>query len=233
MASAGCAFRLFLLHSCHHAPFYFHTQCPADHLKIRYGAQTVSVTSQGAFTGDVSADMLAQLGCKYVIVGHSERRKYHPDDDANLVDQIRAVLAAGMQPILCVGEGLTERRRGIELNYAVGQVDDVTRDLGKEEAEQMLIAYEPVWAIGTGLVATPQTAQDAAHAIRDHFGHVYGKTTADTIPILSGGSVTSQNAMDLMDQAHDVDGFLVGGASLDPEEFSMIVRLTQKAVHKR
>ena len=177
--------------------------------------------------------MLAQLGCKYVIVGHSERRKYHPDDDANLVDQIRAVLAAGMQPILCVGEGLTERRRGIELNYAVGQVDDVTRDLGKEEAEQMLIAYEPVWAIGTGLVATPQTAQDAAHAIRDHFGHVYGKATADTIPILYGGSVTSQNAMDLMDQAHDVDGFLVGGASLDPEEFSMIVRLTQKAVHKR
>ncbi len=205
----------------------------ADHLKIRYGAQTVSVTSQGAFTGDVSADMLAQLGCKYVIVGHSERRKYHPDDDANLVDQIRAVLAAGMHPILCVGEGLTERRRGIELNYAVGQVDDVTRDLGKEEAEQMLIAYEPVWAIGTGLVATPQTAQDAAHAIRDHFGHVYGKATADTIPILYGGSVTSQNAMDLMDQAHDVDGFLVGGASLDPEEFSMIVRLTQKAVHKR
>lgn len=205
----------------------------ADQLPISYGAQTVSVTSQGAFTGDVSADMLAQLGCTYVLVGHSERRKYHPDDDANLVDQVRAVLAAGMHPILCVGEGITERRRGIELNYAVGQVDDITRDLGKEEAEQMLVAYEPVWAIGTGLVATAQAAQDAAKAIRDHFQKVYGASIAQTVLILYGGSVTSQNAMDLMNQAHDVDGFLVGGASLDPEEFSKIIRLTQKAARIR
>ncbi len=100
----------------------------SDNLKIRYGAQAVSVTSQGAFTGDVSADMIAHLGCSYVIVGHSERRKYHPEDDANIVDQVRAVLAAGMQPILCVGESYEERRKGIELDFAVGQVHDVTRD---------------------------------------------------------------------------------------------------------
>ena len=126
----------------------------SDNLKIRYGAQAVSVTSQGAFTGDVSADMIAHLGCSYVIVGHSERRKYHPEDDANIVDQVRAVLAAGMQPILCVGESYEERRKGIELDFAVGQVHDVTRDLSDEEASRLIVAYEPVWAIGTGMVAT-------------------------------------------------------------------------------
>ena len=139
----------------------------ADKLKIRYGAQAVSVTTQGAFTGDVSADMIAHLGCSYVIVGHSERRKYHPEDDINIVDQVRAVLAAGMQPILCVGESFEERRQGIELDFAVGQVHDVTRDLSDKEAAKLIIAYEPVWAIGTGMVATPDTAQQAAKAIRD------------------------------------------------------------------
>ena len=128
----------------------------ADKLKIRYGAQAVSVTTQGAFTGDVSADMIAHLGCSYVIVGHSERRKYHPEDDVNIVDQVRAVLAAGMQPILCVGESFEERRQGIELDFAVGQVHDVTRDLSDKEAAKLIIAYEPVWAIGTGMVATPE-----------------------------------------------------------------------------
>ena len=112
----------------------------SDNLKIRYGAQAVSVTSQGAFTGDVSADMIAHLGCSYVIVGHSERRKYHPEDDANIVDQVRAVLAAGMQPILCVGESYEERRKGIELDFAVGQVHDVTRDLSDEEASRLIVA---------------------------------------------------------------------------------------------
>lgn len=131
----------------------------SDNLKIRYGAQAVSVTSQGAFTGDVSADMIAHLGCSYVIVGHSERRKYHPEDDANIVDQVRAVLAAGMQPILCVGESYEERRKGIELDFAVGQVHDVTRDLSDEEAAKLIVAYErygrsaPAWcyaSVGTG-----------------------------------------------------------------------------------
>ncbi|MDD6374109.1 MAG: triose-phosphate isomerase [Bifidobacteriaceae bacterium] len=205
----------------------------ADRLKIQYGAQTVSVTSQGAFTGDVSADMLAALGCKYVIVGHSERRKYHPEDDATLVDQVRAILAAGMQPILCVGESYDERKQGIELEYAVGQVNDITRDLSEEEAANMLVAYEPVWAIGTGMVATSKTAQDAAHAIRQHFATVFSAKVADSVRILYGGSVNSSNASQLMSQARDMDGFLVGGSSLDPEEFDKIVRLTQKAAKQR
>lgn len=201
----------------------------ADKLKINYGAQTVSVTNQGAFTGDVNADMLAQLGCKYVIVGHSERRKYHPEDDANIVDQVRAVLTAGMQPILCVGESMEERRKGIELDFAVGQVHDVTRDLSDEEASKLIIAYEPVWAIGTGLVATPETAQDAANAVRSDLTKTFGSKVGESVRILYGGSVTSKNAVELIGQP-DVDGFLIGGASLDADELSKICRLTLKTV---
>ena len=171
--------------------------------------------------------MLAHLGCSYVIVGHSERRKYHPEDDANIVDQVRAVLAAGMQPILCVGESFEERRQGIELDFAVGQVNDVTRDLSDEEASKLIVAYEPVWAIGTGMVATPQSAQDAARAIRDHMQAQFGAATAQSVRILYGGSVTSHNAVQLITQP-DVDGFLIGGASLDPEELALIARLTVK-----
>ncbi|OZG56954.1 triose-phosphate isomerase [Bifidobacterium tissieri] len=205
----------------------------ADRLKLTYGAQAVSVTNQGAFTGDVSADMLARLGCKYVLVGHSERRKYHPEDDANIVDQVRAVLTAGMRPILCVGESFEERRQGIELEFAVGQVQDVIRDLSDKEAAHMLIAYEPVWAIGTGMVATPESAQQAASAIRSHLNEVYGETVSDRVRILYGGSVNASNATQLMQEGHDIDGFLVGGASLDADEFATIARLTSKAAQNR
>ncbi len=177
--------------------------------------------------------MLAALDCSYVIVGHSERRKYHPEDDATLVDETRAILTAGMHPILCVGESYDERKQGIELEYAVGQVNDVTRDLSDDEVSRMLIAYEPVWAIGTGMVATAQTAQDAAHAIREHLASSFSTEVAERVRILYGGSVNSKNASQLMTQAKDMDGFLVGGASLDPDEFSAIVRLTQKAAKQR
>lgn len=202
----------------------------ADDLKIRYGAQNVSVTNQGAFTGDISADMLSRLGCRYVIVGHSERRKYHPEDDANIVDQVRAVLAAEMTPILCVGESFEERRQGIELDFAVGQVHDVTRDLNELEAAHLIIAYEPVWAIGTGMVATASAAQDAACAIREGLKTQFGATVSDGVRILYGGSVTSKNAGELIEMP-DVDGFLVGGASLDVDELARICRIT--AQHRR
>ncbi|KAB8289275.1 triose-phosphate isomerase [Bifidobacterium ramosum] len=204
----------------------------ADDLKIRYGAQSVSVTTQGAFTGDVSADMLAALGCTYVIVGHSERRKYHPEDDANIVDQVRAVLAAGMRPILCVGESYEERRQGIELDFAVGQVHDVTRDLSRDQAAKLIIAYEPVWAIGTGMVATPDSAQDAARAIREDLATTFDETVADAVRILYGGSVTSKNAVELIGEP-DVDGFLIGGAALDADELATIARLTARATSAR
>ena len=204
----------------------------ADRLRITYGAQTVSETSQGAFTGDVSADMLARLGCTYVIIGHSERRKYHPEDDAELIDKVRAVLAEGMRPVLCVGESFEERRKGIELEYAVGQVHDITRDLSDEEASRMLIAYEPVWAIGTGMVDMPQSAQDAAKAIRGQFRDVYGDAVAQTVRILYGGSVNARNATSLF-AGPDVDGFLVGGASLDADEFASVCRQALKAAERR
>lgn len=197
----------------------------SENLRIKYGAQAVSVTSQGAFTGDVSADMIAQLGCSYVIIGHSERRKYHPEDDANIVDQVRAVLAAGMQPILCVGESLEERRKGIALDFAVGQVHDVTRDLSDSEAARLIIAYEPVWAIGTGMVATPQNAQDAAQAFREDLRTTFNPAVAQTVRILYGGSVTSKNAVELISEP-DVDGFLIGGAALHVDELTKICSLT-------
>ena len=177
----------------------------ADKLHVAYGAQSVSVTTQGAFTGDVSADMIAHLGCSYVIVGHSERRKYHPEDDANIVDQVRAVLAAGMQPILCVGESFEERRQGIELDFAVGQVRDVTRDLNEEQA---------------------------ANAIRNDLKTTFGTKVSDSVRILYGGSVTSKNAAELISQP-DVDGFLIGGAALDVEELAKIARLALKSTKSR
>ena len=201
----------------------------SDNLKIHYGAQAVSVTSQGAFTGDVSADMIAHLGCSYVIVGHSERRKYQPEDDANIVDQVRAVLAAGMQPILCVGESYEERRKGIELDFAVGQVHDVTRDLSDEEASRLIVAYEPVWAIGSGMVATPQSAQDAAKAIRDDLAETFGTHVGESVRILYGGSVSSKNAEELIGEP-DVDGFLIGGAALNVDELTRICQLTMNAI---
>ncbi|MCI1936203.1 MAG: triose-phosphate isomerase [Bifidobacteriaceae bacterium] len=204
----------------------------AEKMRIGVGAQTVSETSDGAFTGDISAQMLARLGCKYVIIGHSERRKYHPEDDANIVDKVRAVLAADMNPILCVGESFEERKQGIELEYAVNQVHDVMRDLSDKEAQRMLIAYEPIWAVGTGMVATPQSAQDAANAIRDYFKKTYGTDVSEKVRILYGGSVNASNAQALM-EGPDVDGFLVGGAALDAEEFSRIARLTSRSARRR
>ena len=201
----------------------------ADKLNVAYGAQSVSVTNQGAFTGDISADMIAHLGCSYVIIGHSERRKYHPEDDANIVDQVRAVFAAGMRPILCVGESFEERRQGIELDFAVGQVRDVTRDLNEDEASKLIVAYEPVWAIGTGMVATPQSAQEAAQAIRADLAATFNAKVADQVRILYGGSVSSKNAAELIGEP-DVDGFLVGGASLEVEEFARVCRLAAKSV---
>ena len=200
--------------------------------RVGIGAENCNANVSGAYTGEISTGMLVDAGCKYVIVGHSERRKYHPEDDANIVDQVRAVLAAGMQPILCVGESFEERRQGIELDFAVGQVRDVTRDLNEEQAAKLIVAYEPVWAIGTGMVATPQSAQDAANAIRNDLKTTFGTKVSDSVRILYGGSVTSKNAAELISQP-DVDGFLIGGAALDVEELAKIARLALKSTKSR
>lgn len=172
----------------------------SDNLKIRYGAQAVSVTSQGAFTGDVSADMIAHLGCSYVIVGHSERRKYHPEDDANIVDQVRAVLAAGMQPILCVGESYEERRKGIELDFAVGQVHDVTRDLSDEEAAKLIVAYErygrsaPAWWLRLSRHRTRPGRSETTCPIRSEHGRRNGANPVRRFGVLEKRGGTDQRA---------------------------------------
>ena len=150
------------------------------------------------------------------------------------ISSIRYVLCSppACSRFLCVGESFEERRQGIELDFAVGQVRDVTRDLNEEQAAKLIVAYEPVWAIGTGMVATPQSAQDAANAIRNDLKTTFGTKVSDSVRILYGGSVTSKNAAELISQP-DVDGFLIGGAALDVEELAKIARLALKSTKSR
>ncbi len=199
------------------------TLVEGDRLRIAYGAQDVSPYPSGAYTGDISAPMLAKLGCDYVVCGHSERRRYHQEDDALINAKVKAVLGGGMTPIVCVGETLDIRQQGEQIAHCVGQL---TGDLDGLTAEQMaglVIAYEPVWAIGTGEVATPEDAQEACAGIREYVSAVHGRETAASLRILYGGSVKSDNIAPIMAQP-DVNGALVGGASLDAGEFAKICR---------
>lgn len=199
------------------------TLVDADKLDIVYGAQDISVHDKGAYTGEISARMLAKLGCTYVIVGHSERREYHGETDALVGNKARVTLAGGMTPIICVGEALDIRKAGTHVAHVVGQVDGVYEGMSADAAAQTVIAYEPVWAIGTGEVATPADAQEVCGAIRARLAELYSQDVADAIRVLYGGSVKSSNVASIMAGA-DVDGALVGGAALDPEEFAAIVR---------
>ncbi|HYK67256.1 MAG TPA: triose-phosphate isomerase [Streptosporangiaceae bacterium] len=199
------------------------TLIDGDRLRLLYGAQDVSQHADGAYTGDVSARMLAKLGCQLVLAGHSERRQYHHEDDALVNAKVRAILAAGMTPLLCVGEPLEVRQAGRHLEYTLGQLDGGLAGLSAEQVAGMVIAYEPVWAIGTGEVATPADAQETCAAIRRRISAVHGDAAASTVRILYGGSVKSDNMPAIMAEP-DVDGALVGGASLDASEFVRICR---------
>ncbi|MBX6371610.1 MAG: triose-phosphate isomerase [Acidothermus sp.] len=199
------------------------TLVDGDKLRIRYGAQDVSPHPSGAYTGDISATMLAKLGCSYVVVGHSERRQYHHEDDQLINAKVRAVFGSQMVPILCVGEPLDVRRAGDHVAYTLAQLDADLAGLSAEQVATIVIAYEPVWAIGTGEVATPKDAQEVCAAIRGRIAETFGDTAASRARILYGGSVKSDNAGGIMEEP-DVDGALVGGASLDAEEFARIVR---------
>jgi len=199
------------------------TLIDGDRLRLQYGAQDVSPHPDGAYTGDVSARMLAKLGCQFVLAGHSERRRYHKEDDAMVNAKIKAILAAGMTPLLCVGETLEVRQEGRHLEYTVGQLDGGLAGLQTEQVASLVIAYEPVWAIGTGEVATPADAQEACAAIRTRISAVHGDAAASTVRILYGGSVKADNMPAIMAEP-DVDGALVGGASLDASEFVRICR---------
>ena len=199
------------------------TLVEGDKYDIQYGAQDVSQFASGAYTGEVSAQMLAKLGCAYVVVGHSERRTYHHEDDALVNAKAKATLGAEMTPIVCVGEGLDIRQSGEQVPYVLAQVDGSLADLTAEQVAGLVIAYEPVWAIGTGEVATPADAQEVCAAIRGRVKQTWGSQAADAVRILYGGSVKASNVAAIMAET-DVDGALVGGASLDPDDFVGIVR---------
>ncbi len=199
------------------------TLVDADQLSIRYGGQDLSAHTDGAYTGEIAGSMLAKLGATYVAVGHSERRHFHAEDDAVVNAKVKAAFAAGLIPILCIGEGLDIRKAGDQVSYTLAQLDGALDGLPADKAASIVIAYEPVWAIGTGEVATPADAQEVCAAIRARLAELYSAELADGVRVLYGGSVKSGNIAAIMAEV-DVDGALVGGASLDPEEFSTIVR---------
>ena len=199
------------------------TLVDGDRLSIKYAAQDVSTQDSGAYTGEISAAMLAKLGCSYVVVGHSERREHHTETDEVVNAKAHKALAAAMTPIVCVGEGLEVRQAGDQVAYTLAQVDGSLAGLTAEQVAGLVVAYEPVWAIGTGEVATPDDAQEVCGAIRERIREVHGDAAADGLRVLYGGSVKAGNVAGIMEKA-DVDGALVGGASLQVDEFSGICR---------
>lgn len=199
------------------------TLVEADGLEVKVGAQDISAQASGAFTGEVSGAQLAKLGVSYAAVGHSERREYHGETEEITAAKVKAAFASGLVPILCVGEGLDVRKDGRQVEHTLAQVDGALEGLPADKAKDVVIAYEPVWAIGTGEVATPADAQEVCAAIRARLGELYDSSVADAVRVLYGGSVKSSNIAAIMAEP-DVDGVLVGGASLDPEEFAKIAR---------
>lgn len=198
------------------------TLVEGDKLDVAYGAQDVSEHDSGAYTGEISASMLAKLNCAYVVIGHSERRQYHGETDQLINAKAKKVIAAGMTPIICCGEVLEIRKEGTHVAHVLEQVEGCLDGLTQEQVGALVIAYEPVWAIGTGEVATPEDAQEVCGAIRGYVAERFGAEAAEQVRIQYGGSVKSGNVVDIMAQP-DVDGALVGGASLDAAEFAKIV----------
>jgi len=208
-----------------HPPFTalrsIQTVLDADKIPISLGAQHCYWEDKGAYTGEVSPPMLAKLNCTYVIVGHSERREYFKETDEDVRRKLEAVYHHGMTPIVCVGETLEEREGGSTEAKVTGQVEAAVTGLPTERVETLVIAYEPIWAIGTGKTATPDDAQTTIGLIRRIVRRIHGDGPADAIRIQYGGSVKASNIADIMAEP-DVDGALVGGASLDPDEFALI-----------
>ena len=195
---------------------------------VALAAQNAHFESHGAFTGETSVAMLAELGCRYVILGHSERRALFGESDAFIAKKVAAVQAAGLRPILCVGESLAEREAGRTFEVVGAQLAGSLARADATKAAELVVAYEPVWAIGTGKTATPALAQEAHAFVRARLAERFSEAAAGEIRIQYGGSVKPENAAELMAQA-DIDGALVGGASLDPESFSAIIRFRERS----
>lgn len=198
------------------------TLVDGDKLALKYGAQDVSAADKGAYTGEISGAMLAKLGCTFAIVGHSERRQYHGETDEVVNAKAKAALRNDITPIVCVGEGLDIRKAGTHVEHTLAQVTGALAGLSADQIAGLVIAYEPVWAIGTGEVATPEDAQEVCGAIRESIRSNHGGA-ADKVRVLYGGSMKSDNVAAIMAQP-DVDGGLVGGASLDPDEYVAVCR---------
>ena len=208
-------------------PYLAQTQAALAGSKVAWGAQNVSQHPKGAFTGEVSAGMLREFGCRYVIVGHSERRQWFGEDDRTVALKAKAVLAAGMVPIICVGETLSERESGVTEKVVGRQIAAALDELGSETLKGAVLAYEPVWAIGTGRTASPEQAQAVHASIRGLLAKRDG-SLGDLAPILYGGSVKAANAAELFAMP-DVDGGMIGGASLVAQEFISICRAADQS----
>jgi triosephosphate isomerase len=200
------------------------TLVDGDKLLLTYGAQDLSPNDSGAYTGDVSGPMLAKLGCTYVTVGHSERREYHAESDELVNKKVRAALKHGVTPILCVGEPLEVREAGGHIQHTTDQLIAGLKGLKAEQLRSVVVAYEPVWAIGTGRVATPADAEEVCAALRAALTDKYGADVAGEMRVLYGGSVKSGNIAELI-KCDNIDGALVGGASLDADEFTKLCAL--------
>ncbi len=207
------------------------TLVDGDKLDLGYGAQDLSAHDSGAYTGEISGVMLAKLGCSYVVVGHSERRQYHAEDDTVVNAKVAAAFRNGLVPIICVGEGLEVRKAGDQVAHTLAQLDGAFAGVPADRARTAVVAYEPVWAIGTGEVATPDDAQEVCAAIRTRLAELYSGDLADHVRVLYGGSVKASNIAGIMAQT-DVDGALVGGASLDAAEFAAICQFHRTSVEE-
>ncbi len=190
---------------------------------IKLGAQNVHYAEQGAFTGEITTEMLIDTGCSYVIIGHSERRQYFNESDEFIGKKLTKILSTELTPILCCGETLEEREAGKVEDIILGQLKNAMAGLTEENLSRIIIAYEPIWAIGTGKTATPEMAEEVHAMIRNWIKETYSESLADSVRILYGGSVKPGNVSELMSQP-DIDGALVGGASLEAESFAQIVK---------
>lgn len=200
----------------------FYSLLTAQNTNIKIGAQNMHFEESGAYTGEVSGKMLKSINVEYVIIGHSERRQYFNETDETVNKKIKAAFQYGLKPIVCVGETLEQRESGKTEEIITKQTELALEGLSKEQVENTIIAYEPIWAIGTGKTATKEDANNSIKAIRGKIAQIYGQTVADRVIIQYGGSVKSTNAKELFEMS-DIDGGLVGGASLKAEEFSKIV----------
>ncbi len=204
----------------------FYSLLTVQGTNIKIGAQNMHFEESGAYTGEVSGKMLKSIGVEYVIIGHSERRQYFNETDETVNKKVKAAFANGLKPIVCVGETLEQREAGQTVEIITSQIEKALKDLTAEQAENTIIAYEPIWAIGTGKTATAEQANETIKSIRDKICQMYGQMVSNRVIIQYGGSVKSTNAKEIFEMS-DIDGGLIGGSSLKPEEFSKIVNYAQ------